>query len=82
MRYTNPQGLRRVGAKRFVGVLIEGNRAGVVDFDPNAVLTRRSTTDFAAANQSVDQIDSFGEYERWSRYIQSSNGTGGNQAGY
>lgn len=56
----DPNDLRQVGAKRFVGALIEGDRAGVVDFDSYGSLTQPLTTDFDAANASIDAIDSSG----------------------
>lgn len=56
----DPQGLRKVGAKRFVGALIEGDRAAVVDFDGSARVTRSLTSDFDAVNASIDAIDARG----------------------
>ncbi len=60
MNTNDPNDLRLTGAKRVVGALTEGDRAGIVDFDSNARLTQPLTTDFAAANRSIDRIDSFG----------------------
>ncbi|RCU47113.1 VWA domain-containing protein [Haloplanus salinus] len=56
----DPNDLRLTASKRFVGALIEGDRAGVVDFDNNAQLVQPLTRDFGAANRSIDRIDSFG----------------------
>lgn len=60
MRGNDPNDLRLVGSKRFVGALIEGDRAAVVDFDSRARLLQGLTTDLDAANRSIDRIDSFG----------------------
>ncbi|HIH45235.1 MAG TPA: VWA domain-containing protein, partial [Candidatus Methanoperedenaceae archaeon] len=40
MSWNDPYGYRKIAAKNFVGSLLPGNRAGVVDFDYYAYLTR------------------------------------------
>ncbi len=60
MAWNDPEGLRRTAAKRFVDGLIEGDRAGVVDFDSWAYLSQGLTADHAAAKQAIDWIDDWG----------------------
>jgi len=60
MSWNDPSGYRKIAAKNFVGALIPGDRAGVVDFDHYAYLTRPLTSDFNAVNASIDRIDSWG----------------------
>jgi len=56
----DPNDLRLRASRRFVGALIDGDRAGVVDFDSSAQLRQSLTTDFGAVNSSIGQVDSFG----------------------
>lgn len=60
MDWNDPNDLRLKGAKEFVGGLIEGDRATVIDFDATASVTQPLTTDLAAVNESIDRIDSSG----------------------
>ncbi|QPV61591.1 VWA domain-containing protein [Halosimplex litoreum] len=60
MEGTDPQDLRATAAKRFVGALLEGDRAAVVDFDSDGRLTEPLTTDRAAVNESIDRLDQYG----------------------
>ncbi len=60
MSWNDPQGLRRTAAKRFVDGLIDGDRAGVVDFDSWGYLAQPLTTDFALAKAAIDAIDDSG----------------------
>lgn len=60
MSSNDPNDLRLLGAKRFTGALIDGDRAAVVDFDSNAQLLQGLTTNFTAVNRSIDRIDSSG----------------------
>ncbi|KCZ72942.1 Mg-chelatase subunit ChlD, partial [Candidatus Methanoperedens nitroreducens] len=60
MSWNDPYGYRKIAAKNFVGALIPGDRAGVVDFDSSAYLIRPLTDDFNAVNSSIDRIDSSG----------------------
>ena len=60
MRSTDPNDLRKTGAERFVGALIAGDRAGVIDFDFRATRLQGLTTNFDAVNSSIDRIDSGG----------------------
>ncbi|KCZ72319.1 uncharacterized protein containing a von Willebrand factor type A (vWA) domain [Candidatus Methanoperedens nitroreducens] len=52
--------MRKIVAKNFVGALIPGDRAGVVDFDSYAYLIRPLTDDFNAVNASIDSLDAWG----------------------
>lgn len=56
----DPSGFRKTAAKEFVGALIEGDRAGVVDFDGNADLAQPLTVDFGEVNATIESLDSFG----------------------
>lgn len=56
----DPNGFRKTAAKRFVGGLIDGDRATVVDFDSNARVLQSLTTDFDAVNTSIDRLDAAG----------------------
>lgn len=56
----DPNGYRKIAAKRFVGALIDGDRAGVVDYDSSASVRQSLTSDFTAVNASIDQLDASG----------------------
>ncbi|MDJ1420789.1 MAG: VWA domain-containing protein [Candidatus Methanoperedens sp.] len=60
MSWNDPYGYRKIAAKNFVGALIPGDRAGVVDFDSYAYLIRPLTDDFSAVNASIDSFDAWG----------------------
>jgi uncharacterized protein YegL len=60
MGSNDPSGFRKTASKRFVGALIDGDRASVIDFDSNAFTRRSLTTDFDAVNRSVDRLDASG----------------------
>lgn len=60
MSWNDPSGYRKTAAKSFIDALIEGDRAGVVDFDSYGRLYQPLTTDYAAAKRAVDWIDSSG----------------------
>lgn len=57
---TDPNGFRKVAAKRFVGALLPEDRAAVVDFDFDGRVLQSFTSDFAAVNNSIESLDSFG----------------------
>ncbi len=60
MSWNDPAGYRKIAAKNFVGALIPGDRAGVVDFDSYASVTRPLTGDFNAVNMSIDSLNADG----------------------
>ncbi|HEX2046590.1 MAG TPA: VWA domain-containing protein [Acidimicrobiales bacterium] len=60
MSTNDPRGLRKEASKRFVDGLIEGDRAGVVDFDSFARLYQGLTGDFAAVKAAIDRVDASG----------------------
>jgi Mg-chelatase subunit ChlD len=60
MTSNDPAGLRRTAAKSFVDALIDGDLAGVVDFDDSGRVLQQLTTDRAAAKSAIDRIDSSG----------------------
>ncbi|HJH28743.1 MAG TPA: VWA domain-containing protein, partial [Methanosarcinaceae archaeon] len=60
MSWNDPYGYRKTAAKSFVGALITGDQAGVVDFDGSARLIRPLTDDFNAVNASINSLDSSG----------------------
>ncbi|WP_199731966.1 VWA domain-containing protein [Cellulomonas triticagri] len=60
MTSSDRSGLRRTAAKSFVDALIEGDQAGVVDFDSSARVLQQLTTDRVAAKNAIDRIDSSG----------------------
>jgi hypothetical protein len=60
MSWYDPRGLRRTAAKQFVDALVEGDRAGVIDFDGGARKLAGLTTDFPAVKAAIDRIDSWG----------------------
>ncbi|MFT8064046.1 vWA domain-containing protein, partial [Salmonella enterica subsp. enterica serovar Enteritidis] len=57
MNLNDPKEFRKVAAKEFVGALIEGDRAGVVDFDHSAEVTQELTTDFGSVNVTIESLD-------------------------
>jgi hypothetical protein len=60
MLSNDPGALRVQAAKSFVNALLPQDRAAVVDFDSSATLLQVLTTDVAALNAALDQIDSSG----------------------
>ncbi len=60
MGWNDPNGYRKTAAKRFVGALIDGDRAGVVDFDSYATVTQELSGDFDAVNDSIDRLGASG----------------------
>ncbi|WP_181684909.1 vWA domain-containing protein [Halorhabdus salina] len=60
MSWNDPQEFRKAAAKEFVGALIEGDRAGVVDFDYDAAVPQKLTTDFGSVNVTIDSLDASG----------------------
>lgn len=60
MVWNDPRGLRRTAAKSFVDGLIEGDRAGVVDFDSWARMYQGLTTNHAAVKAAIDRVNSSG----------------------
>ncbi|CCQ33063.1 conserved hypothethical protein containg van Willebrand factor type A domain (COG2304) [Halorhabdus tiamatea SARL4B] len=60
MGWNDPQEFRKQAAKEFVGALIPGDRAGVVDFDHTAHVAQELTTDFGAVNVTIESLDASG----------------------
>jgi uncharacterized protein YegL len=60
MSWNDPYGYRKTAAKNFVGSLLSGDRAAVVDFDSYARLIRPFTSDFNAVNSSINSLDADG----------------------
>ncbi|WP_082105964.1 VWA domain-containing protein [Methanosarcina sp. 1.H.T.1A.1] len=60
MSWNDPYGYRKTAAKNFVGALLPGDRAGVVDFDSYSRLIRPLTSDFDAVNSSINSLDASG----------------------
>lgn len=60
MSWNDRYGYRKTAAKSFVGALISGDRAGVVDFDSSARVTRPLTDNLNAVNSSINSLDSSG----------------------
>ncbi|WP_136601119.1 VWA domain-containing protein [Salinigranum halophilum] len=60
MGTNDPNDLRLQAAKEFTGALLDIDRAAVVDFDFDADIRQRLTSDFQAVNRSIDTIDSRG----------------------
>ena len=60
MQWNDPSGARKVAASAFVDALLDGDRVAVVDFDSQAVLRQPLTSDFTAARNAIQQIDSSG----------------------
>ncbi len=60
MLWNDPGYVRRTAAKQFIDALVDGDRAGVVDFDSRALLLSPLTQDRAAAKTAVDRVDSWG----------------------
>ena len=60
MSWNDPYGYRKTAAKNFVGALLPGDQAGVVDFDSSSRLIRPLTIDFDAVNSSIDSLDASG----------------------
>jgi uncharacterized protein YegL len=60
MSWNDPEGYRKISAQRFVGALLDVDRAGVIDFDQRARASQDLTTDFEAVNESIDRLDARG----------------------
>ncbi|WP_158853296.1 VWA domain-containing protein [Halorhabdus sp. CUG00001] len=60
MDWNDPQEFRKQAAKEFVGALVDGDRAGVVDFDGDAHVAQQLTTDFGAVNVTIENLDARG----------------------
>ena len=60
MSWNDPNGYRKTAAKNFVGSLLPGDRAGVVDFESYSRLIRPLTGDFDAVNSSINSLDASG----------------------
>jgi len=60
MDWNDPQEFRKQAAKEFVGALVPGDRAGVVDFDHTAHVAQELTTDFGAVNVTIESLDAQG----------------------
>ncbi|CCQ33817.1 conserved hypothetical protein containing von Willebrand factor type A [Halorhabdus tiamatea SARL4B] len=60
MGWNDPQEFRKQAAKEFVGALVPGDRAGVVDFDGDAHVAQQLTTDFGAVNVTIENLDAAG----------------------
>ncbi|NHX41535.1 MULTISPECIES: VWA domain-containing protein [Haloarcula] len=60
MQSNDPQEFRKRASKEFVGALVDGDRAGVVDFDSNAFVSQELTTDFGRVNASIQRLDASG----------------------
>ena len=60
MDSNDPDELRKDAAKRFVGGLVEDDRAGVVDFDGSAYVAQSLTTNFSLVNESIEYLDADG----------------------
>ncbi|WP_424357942.1 VWA domain-containing protein [Methanocella sp. MCL-LM] len=60
MSWNDPNGYRKTAAKNFVGALVPGDRAGVVDFDSYASVKQPLTSNFSDVNRSIDRLDASG----------------------
>lgn len=60
MQFNDPDGFRKTAAKRFVGALLDIDRAGVVDFDHSSFVRQPLTGDFDQVNNSIDNLDASG----------------------
>jgi Mg-chelatase subunit ChlD len=60
MSWNDPDGLRRVGAKRLVDGLLNQDQAAVVDFDSSARVWAALTSNKAALHAAIDMIDDSG----------------------
>ncbi|WP_136688982.1 vWA domain-containing protein [Halorhabdus amylolytica] len=60
MSWNDPEEFRKQAAKEFVSALIDGDRAGVVDFDGDAEVAQELTTDFGDVNVTVESLDANG----------------------
>lgn len=60
MKKSDPHDYRKIIAKKFVDVLVSGDRAGVVDFDHNAILLCELISNFETVKKAIDRIDSKG----------------------
>lgn len=57
---SDPNGYRKDAAKRFVGALLDIDRAGVIEFSSDASVEQQLTSDFDAVNASVDGLEADG----------------------
>jgi Mg-chelatase subunit ChlD len=60
MNWNDPQNYRLTAAKSFVDALIQGDRAGVADFDSYGSLYQSLTADFSGVKNQIDRIDASG----------------------
>jgi hypothetical protein len=60
MSWNDSNNYRLTAAKSFVDALIQGDRAGVVDFDYYGSLYQSLTSDFSAVKSQIDRIDASG----------------------
>ncbi|WP_197280056.1 VWA domain-containing protein [Bacillus sp. FJAT-27251] len=60
MSSNDRNGYRKTAAKSFVDALIEGDRAGVVEFASSASLRQALTADFVAVKNSIDRVGAWG----------------------
>lgn len=60
MAWNDPNGLRKVGAKRLVDALLEQDQAAIVDFDYSGKLYQSLTSDKALLHAAIDRIDDWG----------------------
>jgi hypothetical protein len=60
MNWNDPNNYRLTAAKSFVDALIQGDRAGVVDFDSYGLLYQSLTADFSGVKNQIDRIDANG----------------------
>lgn len=60
MSGNDPDGFRKTAARRFVGSLLDSDRAAVVDYDSSATVTQPLTGEFDAVNSSIEALDSSG----------------------
>ena len=57
---TDPNDYRKDAAKRFVGALLDVDRAGIVEFSSDASVQQQLTSDLDAVNASVDGLGASG----------------------
>lgn len=60
MAWNDPDSYRKTAAKSYIDALLQGDRAGVVDFDDVGERYQSLTTDRAAAKAAVDRVDRSG----------------------
>lgn len=60
MADNDPEGLRKVAARKFVDALVPGDRVGAIDFDDVIERKLPLTTDFGSAKVFIDQVNDSG----------------------